>query len=184
MSVTLLPLSPISTHALREEGDRRPSATTRGLTHFYPRPPRGGRLLLCVILSRHGRISTHALREEGDHVAWVGGMHHQHFYPRPPRGGRQDCFSSFRAFVLFLPTPSARRATSKIHKQGLEAIISTHALREEGDLGILPGLDLPAISTHALREEGDQALSMDEVERIIFLPTPSARRATDSSNAT
>ena len=33
--------------------------------------------------------------------------------------------------------------------------ISTHALREEGDPAALKGTDRQIISTHALREEGD-----------------------------
>ena len=82
--------SPISTHALREEGDpilsrvaytpyrflptpsaRRATLSRSGPCHhqgdFYPRPPRGGRL--CCTRLRHDihfLISTHALREEGD----------------------------------------------------------------------------------------------------------------------
>ena len=81
-------LHPISIHALREEGDRRPSRRTTASGNFYPRPPRGGRLFAscfsvhCIqFLStpsarrataghRGGRrrvgISIHALREEGD----------------------------------------------------------------------------------------------------------------------
>ena len=57
--------------------------------HFYPRPPRGGRHKVAphVFLAVH--ISIHALREEGD-AAQVAGK-------------------SLR--VLFLSTPSARRAT-------------------------------------------------------------------------
>ena len=35
----------ISIHALREEGDRRVSYNRVTYTHFYPRPPRGGRRL-------------------------------------------------------------------------------------------------------------------------------------------
>ena len=35
----------ISIHALREEGDIRPSTAMETLPYFYPRPPRGGRLL-------------------------------------------------------------------------------------------------------------------------------------------
>ena len=34
----------ISIHALREEGDHFCSGSCLGLDHFYPRPPRGGRL--------------------------------------------------------------------------------------------------------------------------------------------
>ena len=36
------------------------------------------------------------------------------------------------------------------------------------------------ISTHALREEGDQAVHADALDARGFLPTPSARRATIS----
>ena len=57
----------ISIHALREEGDRRSATSSRSLTHFNPRPPRGGRpcrpALPCC-------------------CAW-------NFNPRPPRGGRR-----------------------------------------------------------------------------------------------
>src|SRR5699024_3085420 len=77
----------------------------------------------------------------------------------------------------FLPTPSARRATDVAYRHPLHADISTHALREEGDLQrrsvrrplrrflptpsarratnqILSPLVYVVISTHALREEG------------------------------
>ena len=79
----------ISIHALREEGDyskaftlrsfrkflSTPSARRatrlwpsqyRGLTDFYPRPPRGGRRHLARPERHDLRISIHALREEGD----------------------------------------------------------------------------------------------------------------------
>ena len=56
----------ISIHALREEGDLILWKSADGVTDFYPRPPRGGRL--CVLTS--------------------GGRCWQNFYPRPPRGGR------------------------------------------------------------------------------------------------
>ena len=58
--------------------------------------------------------------------------------------------------MQFLPTPSARRATARSHRSPPSVIISTHALREEGDDPDLAtrkrGIH---ISTHALREEGD-----------------------------
>ena len=78
----------ISTHALREEGDLPP----------------------CYVPLFHV-ISTHALREEGD----SGGLGEKHlqndFYPRPPRGGRRARERVRTWAVVFLPTPSARRAT-------------------------------------------------------------------------
>ena len=61
-----------------------------------------------------------------------------------------------RFALLFLSTPSARRATSVWFPSGLALRISIHALREEGD-----GQN-PAIL----------------VKEIKFLSTPSARRAT------
>ena len=65
------------------------------------------------------------------------------------------------AHILFLSTPSARRATwyNYINK-------STR----------------PIISIHALREEGDGFCFWMLEHRIQFLSTPSARRATVTSN--
>ena len=56
----------ISIHALRVEGDWL--YAVQGLTseNFYPRPPGGGRHLLCGGHIVFGEISIHALRVEGD----------------------------------------------------------------------------------------------------------------------
>ena len=58
--------------------------------------------------------------------------------------------------IVFLSTPSAKRATEHKELSVEQAWISIHALREEGDrlrsrvfYGFCP------ISIHALREEGD-----------------------------
>ena len=82
------------------------------------------------------------------------------------------------SFMVFLSTPSARRATKGGDRAGCVAVISIHALCEEGDLVIQPfgqtledfyprplrggrpqRLQLPVdtmgISIHALCEEGD-----------------------------
>ena len=102
----------ISIHALREEGDQpadllefvpdeflsTPSARRATcddhcnafqLCNFYPRPPRGGRL--------------HRLPLRGHDLAY--------FYPRPPRGGRLVASWAGVGSLIFLSTPSARRAT-------------------------------------------------------------------------
>ena len=125
-------------------------------THFYPRPPRGGR--------RFGRVSR---------------MSKFNFYPRPPRGGRLGRSLRFHrphtisihalreegdsqkaptriSTSVFLSTPSARRAT------------------------VFSGVDSPEkiISIHALREEGDCINSVLDSGILKFLSTPSARRAT------
>ena len=122
----------ISTHALREEGDAARCPGGPQGSHFYPRPPRGGR-----------RKDSPTSKVVGD------------FYPRPPRGGRHRLWRGHRQLPQFLPTPSARRATVAVAVSTLLCVISTHALREEGDgwFGQI-GVD-GKISTHALREEGD-----------------------------
>ena len=125
----------ISIHALREEGDATVFNAAEREKHFYPRPPRGGRLRLylwernaayfyprpprggrragCKLLVCWCHISIHALREEGD-ALWTQRLAPRcYFYPRPPRGGRRP---------LPLPTDLVRS-------------ISIHALREEGDHG-------------------------------------------------
>ena len=56
--------------------------------------------------------------------------------------------------------------------------ISIHALREEGDAGVTAGGKTAEISIHALREEGDVVSGHQRLTVLIFLSTPSARRAT------
>ena len=61
----------------------------------------------------------------------------------------------------FLPTPSARRATLYIQIWAGCDDISTHALREEGDVKLLSlCCHQVKISTHALREEGDRMAAL------------------------
>ena len=78
------------------------------------------------------------------------------FYPRPPRGGRLKQADASGKPTIFLPTPSARRATKTPTSSLSASAISTHALREEGDA-----------------RKADVYLADEK-----FLPTPSARRAT------
>ena len=135
-------------------------------SNFYPRPPRGGRLASDALHGAGGPflstpsarratylfdghflglvISIHALREEGDGTFAGLLTCPRYFYPRPPRGGRPERSGQVRYMcVLFLSTPSARRATlllprcisSRPPRGGRHPIvsISIHALREEGD---------------------------------------------------
>ena len=101
-------------------------------------------------------ISTCALREEGD------------LYIEAEKAGTE----------AFLSTPSARRATGHDRQEQAADGISIHALREEGDTRSRWSSGIRPISIHALREEGDFIFSAKEREGIIFLSTPSARRAT------
>ena len=102
----------ISIHALREEGDRPPRPLPVPLSDFYPRPPRGGRLLAGIFFFEPTLISIHALREEGDSPASPGERtSHISIHALREEGDdwdKQDVRHSF----LFLSTPSARRATA------------------------------------------------------------------------
>ena len=60
--------------------------------------------------------------------------------------------------LLFLSTPSARRATWKEICDRIRKDISIHALREEGDQYPVFHSHFCVISIHALREEGDNSL--------------------------
>ena len=103
--------------------------------------------------------------------------------------------------MVFLSTPSARRATCQLLFGALHPEISIHALREEGDGRRHPEPaafrhfyprpprggrpvrasaypDYIVISIHALREEGDAAPDSACPTDFGFLSTPSARRAT------
>ena len=81
-------------------------------------------------------------------------------------------------YTKFQPTPSARRVTLQSIKDELEGGISTHTLREEGDLHRGSGRDTAYISTHTLREEGDFFCWCRPRHLYQFQPTPSARRVT------
>ena len=147
---------PISIHALREEGDGWLSLGRWPPSNFYPRPPRGGRLKLCLLYVRSPDISIHALREEGD----------------------ADAKAKLVAAIRFLSTPSARRAT-QVRQAFVDLfVISIHALREEGD----GECDLPDetrrvfLSTPSARRATRLLAALST--RDTFLSTPSARRAT------
>ena len=74
--------------------------------------------------------------------------------------------------MLFLSTPSARRATQKIHRPAREPRISIHALREEGDVPLQGAFAACNISIHALREEGDLPYRCLLTRRPYFYPRP------------
>ena len=87
--------------------------------YFYPRPPRGGRPCVVLIINQFVIISIHALREEGDELPRGRAYHTRDFYPRPPRGGRRISPASRNTNNIFLSTPSARRATAKTETKSL-----------------------------------------------------------------
>ena len=101
----------ISIHALREEGDKISQRQEQDQTYFYPRPPRGGRLLSGdtgvrkeVFLSTPSarRATMASLPKKAEQPIFLSTPSARratfccstpnrcirHFYPRPPRGGR------------------------------------------------------------------------------------------------
>ena len=124
-------------------------------------------------------ISIHALREEGDSLSEAITKLKADFYPRPPRGGRQIYPLDLTSYYQFLSTPSARRATLGLF--GVCAADNNFYPRPPRggrlDLGD-PDLGRAQISIHALREEGDgEDVGVYPIV-VLFLSTPSARRAT------
>ena len=123
----------ISTHALREEGDRQHRPLRALWRHFYPRPPRGGRRTTVRSRARLAGISTHALREEGDATIRSRVFASELFLPTPSARRATGGSPAKSSQAKFLPTPSARRATGGRQQRRPCVRISTHALREEGD---------------------------------------------------
>ena len=151
----------ISIHALREEGD--PIATKKRNFAFS--------------------ISIHALREEGDHCRPSCRPSLRNFYPRPPRGGRLQIWENKPYSKRFLSTPSARRATLAMLDKIYHAVISIHALREEGDRDYVCARAFQYNFYPRPPRGGRRIQPGTAPGHHTFLSTPSARRATQTSGA-
>ena len=147
----------ISIHALRVEGDQIEYTRKKAKTDFYPRPPGGGRPDTFLTV----RKITEFLSTPSGWRATVRDYDYDHdrlyFYPRPPGGGRRRTYHVQRFIQInFYPRPpGGGRQHGCMRFKDLQAKISIHALRVEGDSGYNPwrwGWD---ISIHALRVEGD-----------------------------
>ena len=192
----------ISIHALREEGDHGVSSASPMNFLFLSTPSARRATFDFVFNFGWQSISIHALREEGDCPDLSRPTCQTDFYPRPPRGGRRHSRKIQKIQPKFLSTPSARRATERggVSKMDVRIFLSTpsarratlalpcfffvvgisiHALREEGDQETAPiDIQQEIISIHALREEGDLHRLLKISLIVLFLSTPSARRAT------
>ena len=164
---------PISIHALREEGDSTWIRRNNMAHNFYPRPPRGRRLLDARAQDPEARISIHALREEGDGSPTRPTTTSSNFYPRPPRGGRPGKSLRWTAWRIFLSTPSARRATydSNDTLQGRENFYPRPP-RGGRRQSIVKMDNRVQISIHALREEGDTMPTCPLSNFTNFYPRP------------
>ena len=162
----------ISTHALREEGDEANYLSLILAMQFLPTPSARRATLQHHRRAEQAEISTHALREEGDRLYLQGPLSG----PISTHALREegDMSSPTLSWTAcgFLPTPSARRATTSAGCTRRPAPISTHALREEGDRSSHWGPRSSMISTHALREEGDGRDPVGRRRRRNFYPRP------------
>ena len=147
----------ISIHALREEGDM---------------PILRACLVRCLFLSTpSARRATRAVMETAQAI--------KNFYPRPPRGGRLAYRLRAQMFLSISIHALREEGDEDAHGNYMTEQISIHALREEGDPVIpLKLCGLVEISIHALREEGDVVPLDAQPVYLLFLSTPSARRAT------
>ena len=147
---------PISIHALREEGDP------------------GQTISECVT----SQISIHALREEGDHDNSIGGSVQISFLSTPSARRATSIPCRPMLHQQFLSTPSARRATWYFFVVVCIVPISIHALREEGDAyHLCTQILLPYFYPRPPRG-GRLRKTGHHHQRVQFLSTPSARRAT------
>ena len=144
--------------------------------HYYPSflsTPSARRATVSFYrLRRPEDISIHALREEGDRKDGSSQRRRHYFYPRPPRGGRRNFLNESLNPVKFLSTPSARRATARVHfvSHPFEFLSTPSARRATSDGS--SNKSPPKISIHALREEGDGQSTGEDVQRPYFYPRP------------
>ena len=168
----------ISIHALCEEGDWLLWASRRALSRFLSTPSaRRATRQRCFLYCPKTDFYPRPLRG-GRRGMWSSGTTRHNFYPRPLRGGRRQPSSSSTSLIVFLSTPSARRATDLIEQYNLTSEISIHALCEEGDLRPAPQ---PAYRSHFYPRPlrgGRRSTTSTSGAFTIFLSTPSARRAT------
>ena len=137
---------------------RHSSKLQQNKGYFYPRPPRGGRPPCKRSLSSHPWISIHALREEGDCIDRLMGHKSKDFYPRPPRGGRHLPSGWFPDLRYFYPRPPRGGRRGPLLKPS----------ESRADFYPRP-------------TRGGRRFVMSEGNcRVIFLSTPSARRATQT----
>ena len=83
------PMLSISIHALRKEGDATARPSYPRESHFYPRPPQGGRRIRYAPISVGKEFLSTPSARRATASRCAGVPLRKDFYPRPPRGGRR-----------------------------------------------------------------------------------------------
>ena len=147
----------VSIHAFRGEGD---SALLGDAIHAH-------------------LVSIHAFRGEGDlkrQSVWLFGVR---FNPRLPGGRRLGVDEHIAVRREFQSTPSGGKATERLRFLDLDAEVSIHAFRGEGDgASGRRGASPTPVSIHAFRGEGDVKSSGSTPRYSAFQSTPSGGKAT------
>ena len=101
-------------------------------------------------------ISIHALREEGDPASLSSTEYEMVFLSTPSaRRATSAIFEYLSKFDYFYPRPPRGGRHVEKYIMAYGTTISIHALREEGDDKVAKSCSGLFISIHALREEGD-----------------------------
>ena len=153
----------ISIHALREEGDLWSSCSGTRLWYFYPRPPRGGRPRNPEGEGQAETISIHALREEGD-LSSMAKILRMLLFLSTPSARRATDVAFFRrsAILHFYPRPPrGGRRRYWVFEGRTDPFLSTPSARRATNAGQLIPFYVD-ISIHALREEGDLRWRIDQ----------------------
>ena len=173
---------PISIHALREEGDASVLGTIVGWVSFLSTPSARRATDRVDDAFLVDLISIHALREEGDDETKADDEETEEFLSTPSARRATDVRQLDAVDFEFLSTPSARRATMFCPYKKSTKRISIHALREEGDSRFARSSAAPVNFYPRPPRGGRQQCEQLAMEGMIFLSTPSARRATCSSS--
>ena len=169
---------------------------------FYPRHPRGWRLMGSPSGSRSMPVSIHATLAGGDGAVRLVAFSLTCFYPRHPRGWRQGRFGILVHLVnvsihatlaggdidqhqrpaadhLFLSTPPSRVATSGISSGWVcnSMFLSTPPSRVATHTDV-PAFELRQVSIHATLAGGDGSPAFSCSFAFKFLSTPPSRVAT------
>ena len=130
-------------------------ANSHAASHFYPRPPCGGRPGNSLEADNLHAISIHALRVEGDGRVLMGYNPKTQFLSTPSVWRATGCTFWHTNDVIFLSTPSVWRATySDVSSADALVFLSTPSVWRATIMPYYNQL-FESISIHALRVEGD-----------------------------